>query len=106
MAFAPLLEPLRRLAERDRLRFLAAVPEGARVLEVGAGDGRFVALLAASGYDARGIEPSAGACEAAASIGAEVVNASAENAMMNTSRGRLCTTFRNVARVRLNPNRA
>ena len=83
-AFAPLLEPLRRLAERDRLRFLAAVPDGARVLEVGAGDGRFVALLAASGYDARGIEPSPGACEAAASIGAEVVNASAENAMIES----------------------
>ena len=79
-AFAPLLEPLRRLAERDRLRFVAAVPHGARVLEVGAGDGRFVALLASAGFDAHGIEPSPSACEAAARIGAAVANASAETA--------------------------
>ena len=69
-AFAPLLAPLRRLAERDRLRFLASVPQGARVLEVGAGDGRFVATLAAAGFEAHGIEPSPRACEAAARIGA------------------------------------
>ena len=82
-AFAPLLAPLRRLAERDRLRFLAAVPQGARVLEVGAGDGRFVAMLAAAGFEARGIEPSPSACEAAARIGAPVVNASAEGAAID-----------------------
>jgi len=79
-AFAPLLEPLRRLAERDRLRFFDSVPAGARVLELGAGDGRFVALLTRAGFDAHGIEPSPRACEAAARIGARVVNANAENA--------------------------
>jgi len=82
-AFAPLLEPLRRLAERDRLRFLASVPQGARVLEVGAGDGRFVAMLAAAGFEAHGIEPSPSACEAAARIGAPVVNATAEGAAID-----------------------
>jgi SAM-dependent methyltransferase len=79
-AFAPVLEPLRRLAERDRLRFIAGVPEGGRVLELGAGDGRFVALLSSAGFEARGIEPSPSACAAAARIGADVVNASAETA--------------------------
>lgn len=52
------LEPLRKLTEIDRLRFLRSVPTGARVLEVGAGDGRFVELLNRRGYRARGIEPS------------------------------------------------
>ncbi|MGH2963131.1 MAG: class I SAM-dependent methyltransferase [Solirubrobacterales bacterium] len=52
------LEPLRRLAEVDRTRFLARVPPGARILEVGAGDGRFLARLAADGYRVSGIEPS------------------------------------------------
>ena len=74
---------LRRLAERDRLRFLASVPQGAWVLEVGAGDGRFVAMLAAAGFEAHGIEPSPSACEAAARIGAPVVNASAEGAAID-----------------------
>jgi 2-polyprenyl-3-methyl-5-hydroxy-6-metoxy-1,4-benzoquinol methylase len=81
-ALAPLLEPLRRLAERDRLRFVASVPPGGRVLEVGAGDGRFVALLAESGFEAHGIEPSPAACEAAARIGAAVTNATAETAAL------------------------
>jgi 2-polyprenyl-3-methyl-5-hydroxy-6-metoxy-1,4-benzoquinol methylase len=81
-AFAPLLAPLRRLAERDRLRFLSSLPAGARVLEVGAGDGRFVALLAAAGFRAHGIEPSPSACEAAARIGAKVANARAETAAL------------------------
>jgi SAM-dependent methyltransferase len=51
------IEPLRRLSERDKLRFLADAAEGDRVLEVGAGDGRFVAAMRARGLDAWGIEP-------------------------------------------------
>jgi SAM-dependent methyltransferase len=51
------IEPLRALAERDKLRFLADAAEGDRVLEVGAGDGRFVAAMRARGLDAWGIEP-------------------------------------------------
>lgn len=53
-----LIEPLRRLTEIDRLRFLGDLEPGSRVLEVGAGDGRFLALLAARGFSASGIEPS------------------------------------------------
>ncbi len=76
----PLLEPLRRLADRDRLRFVDAVPKGARVLELGAGDGKFVNALAAAGYRSRGIEPSPRASRAATRIGADVVNATVESA--------------------------
>jgi SAM-dependent methyltransferase len=75
-----LVGPLRRLADRDRMRFLAAVKPGARVLEVGAGDGSFVARLAAAGYDARGIEPSEAGRAATARTGARVERASAEDA--------------------------
>ena len=47
-----LLEPLRAVVERDKLRFVARPSPGARVLEVGAGDGRFV--FAAGGSGLRG----------------------------------------------------
>jgi SAM-dependent methyltransferase len=53
-----LLEPYRALVERDKLRFVRGLRRGARVLEVGAGDGRFVSRLEAAGFEARGIEPS------------------------------------------------
>ena len=53
-----LLEPYRALVERDKLRFVRGLRRGARVLEVGAGDGRFVSRLQAAGFEARGIEPS------------------------------------------------
>jgi SAM-dependent methyltransferase len=75
-----LVGPLRRLADRDRMRFLAGLPPGARVLEVGAGDGAFVARLAAAGFEARGIEPSAAGRARAARIGARVEGGSAEDA--------------------------
>ncbi len=39
------LEPLRSLVERDKLRFLSGLAPGSRVLELGAGDGRFVSRL-------------------------------------------------------------
>jgi predicted SAM-dependent methyltransferase len=52
-----LLEPLRRLLRRERLRFLRPLEPGARVFEVGAGDGRFLAALARAGYEAEGLEP-------------------------------------------------
>ena len=55
-----ILEPMRALVERDKLRFVRGLPPGARVLEVGAGDGRFVSRLRAAGLEARGIEPSEG----------------------------------------------
>jgi SAM-dependent methyltransferase len=67
-----LLAPLRGLAERDRMRFIRGLAPGARVLEVGAGDGKLVALMRASGLDARGIDPSPAACAAARASGVEV----------------------------------
>jgi SAM-dependent methyltransferase len=75
-----LLEPLRRLAERDRLRFLSRIEPGSRVLEVGAGDGRLVAAMRGAGLDARGLDPSPAACAAAREIGVEVVNVGVDEA--------------------------
>lgn len=76
----PLLAPLRRLADRDRIRFVAALPAGAKVVEVGAGDGKLVAAMRARGLDAWGLEPSPAASAAARDAGAEVVAVGIEQA--------------------------
>jgi SAM-dependent methyltransferase len=73
------LEPLRALVERDKLRFVRDWPRGARVLEVGAGDGRFVSRLRDAGFDATGIEPSEGAVRMARAREAPVERASLED---------------------------
>jgi 2-polyprenyl-3-methyl-5-hydroxy-6-metoxy-1,4-benzoquinol methylase len=53
------LAPVLRAFDRRRLAMLAPlISPGARVLDVGAGRGRFVAIARAAGYDAIGIEPS------------------------------------------------
>ena len=49
-----------------RSRFLAAFPRDGRVLDVGCGGGRDLALLLDLGFDALGTDPSAGMREAAA----------------------------------------
>lgn len=54
-----LIEPLRRLAEADRLRAVRSLRPDARVLEIGSGDGRFLDRLRRRGADVVGIEPSA-----------------------------------------------
>lgn len=77
---ARLLEPLRSLADRDRMRFVEAIAAGARVLEVGAGDGKFVALMRAAGLDAWGLDPSPAARTAAAASGLELVSAGVDDA--------------------------
>jgi SAM-dependent methyltransferase len=79
-SFAGPLELLRRLTDRDRMRFLDGVPAGARVLEVGAGDGRLVGLMRGAGLDAWGLDPSPAARAAAAASGLEVVSAGVDDA--------------------------
>jgi len=74
------LAALRRLADRDRTRFVRRFTSGARVLEVGAGDGKLVAIMARKGLDAWGIDPSPAACAAARAAGIEVVEAGVDEA--------------------------
>jgi SAM-dependent methyltransferase len=73
--------PALRAFDARRLALLApAVRPGSRLLDAGAGRGRFVAAARAAGYDAFGIEPSLRGVSAAAAIGAPVERASIENA--------------------------
>jgi SAM-dependent methyltransferase len=68
----PLLEPLRRLIDRDRLRAIGCLPAHADVLEIGAGDGRLLAALAERGHRVAGIEPSAPYAASARARGLDV----------------------------------
>jgi SAM-dependent methyltransferase len=79
-----LLEPLRALVERDKLRFVRGLPPGSAVLEVGAGEGRFVSRLRAAGLGARGIEPSERGARAALARGAPVERAGVEDLELET----------------------
>jgi SAM-dependent methyltransferase len=73
--------PLLRAFDRQRLAILAdSVPPPARVLDAGAGKGRFVAAAAAAGYAAIGIEPSARGADAAAALGSDVRRVAIESA--------------------------
>jgi SAM-dependent methyltransferase len=67
-----LIEPLRRPVDADRMRRLRGLGGGARVLEIGAGDGRLVARLREAGFEARGAEPSPSARARAAARGIEL----------------------------------
>ena len=73
--------PLLRAFDRHRLSILnAAAPPPARLLDAGAGRGRFVLSALDAGYRACGIEPSLRGVVAAEAIGAPVQQATIEEA--------------------------
>ena len=76
--------PLLRAFDRRRLTFLAragARPPG-RLLDVGAGRGRFVAQARAAGWDADGIEPSLRGVAGARARGVELQQAGIDEAVV------------------------
>ena len=79
---AGLAAPLLRAFDRRRLAFLAragARPPG-RLLDVGAGRGRFVAQARTAGWDAVGLEPSLRGILGARALGVELQHAGVEDA--------------------------
>jgi SAM-dependent methyltransferase len=71
------------LFDRQRLSILhRLVPAPARLLDVGAGRGRFVLAARAAGYEAAGIEPSLRGAQAAAAAGAPVQQVTIERAVI------------------------
>jgi 2-polyprenyl-3-methyl-5-hydroxy-6-metoxy-1,4-benzoquinol methylase len=78
---ARLAQPVLRAFDHRRLSLVRSLqPPPARLLDAGAGRGRFVAGALAAGYEARGIEPSLRGAHAAAKIGAPVEHTSIEDA--------------------------
>jgi SAM-dependent methyltransferase len=76
-----LARPVLEAFDRHRLRLVGELAgPTARLLDAGAGRGRFVVSARDAGYDAFGIEPSARGAGAAAAIGAPVRRASFETA--------------------------
>lgn len=76
-----LARPILGISDRQRpglVRQLAPPP--ARLLDAGAGRGRFVLAAARAGYEASGIEPSARGAESAAAAGARVSQAAIDTA--------------------------
>lgn len=92
-AYSPGSPRLHRLArpalstfDRQRLALLRSrVAPPARLLDAGAGRGRFVAAAARAGYTASGLEPSQRGALAAAEIGANVERASIEDATIEAA---------------------
>jgi len=80
------VRPALGVFDRQRLSLVRSLaPPPARLLDAGAGRGRFVAAALAAGYDASGIEPSARGVAAARATGAPVTRASIENAHLEPS---------------------
>jgi SAM-dependent methyltransferase len=79
-----LARPLLSLFDRQRLALVRSLtPPPARLLDAGAGRGRFVLAAAAAGYRATGIEPSARGVDAAARLGADLIQASLQEAQLD-----------------------
>jgi SAM-dependent methyltransferase len=79
-----LAAPLLRAFDRRRLTFLAragAHPPG-RLLDIGAGRGRFVAQARAAGWDADGIEPSLRGVQGASALGVDLQQAGIDDAVV------------------------
>jgi SAM-dependent methyltransferase len=79
-----LAAPLLRAFDRRRLGLLARAggrPPG-RLLDVGAGRGRFVAQARAAGWDAAGIEPSLRGVAGARALGVELQQAGVDDAVI------------------------
>ena len=73
--------PLLRMFDRRRLRMLARVaPPPGRLLDIGAGRGRFVTAAREAGYESGGIEPAPERAAAAAAYGSVVKVAGIEDA--------------------------
>jgi SAM-dependent methyltransferase len=75
-----LAAPLLRAFTRKRLALLAGAGPIGRLLDVGAGRGRFVAEARAAGWDADGIEPSLRGVEGARTLGIELARAGIDDA--------------------------
>jgi SAM-dependent methyltransferase len=75
--------PLLRTFDAQRLALLRTLaPAPARVLDAGAGQGRFVAAARAAGYDAFGVESSDRGLQRAALLGVPVIRASIDAAQL------------------------
>ena len=80
----PAARPILRAFDRRRVALLRGVLRpGATLLDAGAGKGRFVVAARAAGYAATGIEPSERGVSAARAIGAPVVQATIEQAVID-----------------------
>ncbi len=78
---ARLAAPALAAFDRARLRLLGrAIPPPARVVDAGAGRGRFVAAARRAGYDAEGFEPDPGRAAAGAEYGVQLRVESLEEA--------------------------
>lgn len=75
------VEPVRKLMDRDRMRLIGRLPVGARVIEVGAGRGRTLKAMQARGHDAVGIEPALSSSRAAETGGVRVASVGVEDAV-------------------------
>jgi SAM-dependent methyltransferase len=76
-----LVRPLLAAFDRQRLALIRPLmPPPARLLDVGAGRGRFVASARRAGYQATGLEPSLRGVRAAAAGGIELAHAGIEQA--------------------------